>query len=129
MLLAAMIGLAFVIPAQTQPVHYGATTPSLFPSIGAALVGIGGLWLILLPDRTRTVDLRPLARNAGVAALASLGFAGIQWIGYLWTAPVLTIVLTLMVGQRRPLWLSLGGVAAPVALWALFALVLQRPLP
>lgn len=127
--LVAALLMWVVIPAQTSTASYGSTSPAMFPLIGAAAVGIGALWLMIAPRSGATIDLRPAARAIGIALLGAAGFGALDWLGYVWIASPLVLTLMLLVGQRNPLWLVAGGIAAPLGIWAIFVMVLDRPLP
>lgn len=129
LLLASAALLWIVIPAQTAVVSYGSTSPSLFPSIGACAVAFGGLWLLIAPTLHRMPDLRAPAGAVMVALFGVIGFLAMRWLGYIWVAPVFTLALMLFAGQRDPRWLFAGGICAPLGIWALFVLVLERSLP
>ena len=50
-------------------------------------------------------------------------------VGYLLAAPVMILILMLMIGERRPLWLVTGILIIPLAVWGTIELLLKRPLP
>ncbi|SIT12438.1 tripartite tricarboxylate transporter TctB family protein [Paracoccus saliphilus] len=129
LLLVSTVLLWVVVPSQTSAVSYGSTSPSLFPSLGVSAIGLGGLWLLIAPTLHRLPDLRVPAGAIAVALFGVAGFLAIQAIGYVWMAPVFTLTLMLIAGQRDPKWLLFGGVASPLGIWALFVLVLERSLP
>lgn len=126
--LLGAVALWLVIPAQTATVSYGATTPALFPSIGAATMLAAGLWLAAFP----TGRMHPNGRAILGAALLAALTAGAVWamtrFGYLVAAPPAVVLLMLFSGQRNILWLLLGALA-PAVIWAIFTLGLDRALP
>lgn len=124
---AALLWL--VIPAQTTAVSYGSTSPALFPSIGVGAVMLGGLWLLIAPTAHQMPDLRAPFGGLMVALFGGIGFLAMRWLGFIWVAPVFTLVLMFFAGQRDPRWLILGGIGAPLGIWALFVFVLERSLP
>lgn len=126
---AAVLMIWLVIPAQTRTVSYGSTTPALFPTLGAMLCGLGGLWLVLGRGVGPSRSAGSVVAAGGIGLLALIALIALFKIGFLTVAPVIVLTLMLLAGQRRPLWLILGGLVAPFVIWAVFALLLERNLP
>lgn len=133
-LAAAVLWQAQSMPRLSgQP--YGAGT---FPTIIAAMLAAGGLWLTVAGFRTRGVQavfIAPWLRLPGaiMRVLAVPGFVIVyalfsRQVGFpLLVPPLLTAFLWLTTG--RPLLSALVAVAATLAIWLLFARVLMVPLP
>jgi len=58
-----------------------------------------------------------------------MGLGLMYFVGFLIAAPLLVMVLMLMIGERRPIWLITGIVLIPLAMWSSIELLLKRPLP
>ena len=50
-------------------------------------------------------------------------------IGFKLAAPFLGLSVMMLAGERRWLWLSVGSLGMPLAIWLLFEVLLGRPLP
>jgi putative tricarboxylic transport membrane protein len=50
-------------------------------------------------------------------------------VRFLIAAPLLVMVLMLLIGERRPLWLATGIVLVPLGIWSCIELLLNQPLP
>ena len=61
--------------------------------------------------------------------LLMAGLYMMRLLGFRIAAPLLVMVLMLMVGERRPLWLFTGVVMVPLGIWSSIELLLKRPLP
>lgn len=125
----ALALLLFVIPAQVEVVDYGWVRPETLPSLAAAAL----LLLGLLQAAIGGGAIRP-ERRAIVRALLYLGYtAAAVWamgrLGFVWVAPAMVLLLMLWIGERRPLWLGLGTVAVPAAVWGVVVGLLDRTLP
>jgi putative tricarboxylic transport membrane protein len=49
--------------------------------------------------------------------------------GFVYVAPGLALVVMLFIGERRPVWLLSGIIAAPALIWLIVEQLLERPLP
>ena len=114
---------------------YGAGT---FPTVIAAMLAAGGVWLTVAGVRARgvpAVAVAPWLRRPGavVRVLAVPGFVVIyalfsRQVGFpLLVPPLLAAFLWITTG--RPLLSVVLAVVATAAIWVLFARVLMVPLP
>ena len=131
-LLVALFGLAlmvWIIPAHTETVEQGWMRPQTIPDICAVLLIALGLLHAVLP--TGVVILRPkeTLRVLMFAFAAGIGLWAMDQFGFLLAAPVLALIVMLLVGERRPVWLGAGAVALPVAIWFAVVVLLERTLP
>lgn len=119
-----------VIPAQTESVYPdGSIPPEVLPMFYAAMIGLFGTALACQRAEATALDLRQGAKTAGFFLLALVGVLAMQHFGFLLAAPVLALVLLWLVGERRPLWLALGGLGGPLLIWTVFEVLLGRLLP
>jgi putative tricarboxylic transport membrane protein len=103
--------------------------PAALPIITIAVVIIASIVHLIFPSGKAEFDV-PLALRAGRFFVISLiGICLMHFVGFLIAAPLLIMVLMLLIGERRPLWLIAGIVLIPLAMWSSIELLLNRPLP
>ena len=131
-LVVAVLGailLFWIIPQHTETVDYAWLRPSTLPIITTAIVIISSIVHLIFPSGKAEFDV-PLALRAGCFFVISLiGICLMHFVGFLIAAPLLVMVLMLLIGERRPLWLIAGIVLIPLAMWSSIELLLNRPLP
>jgi len=121
--------LFWIIPRHTETVAYGWLRPATLPIITTVIVIITSIVHLLFPTGKAEFDV-PLALRAGLFFVISLiGLYVMHLAGFLVAAPLLVMVLMLLIGERRPLWLFAGIVLIPLATWSSIELLLKRPLP
>ncbi len=131
-LLVALTGLVLwlvVIPANTETVGSGWIRPETLPlACAIALVGLG---LLQAVPRGRPVELSTAQTlRAGLfAALAFLAVWAMAAGGFRIAAPAFALALMLLVGERRPVWLAVGAIGVPAAIWLTAVPLLDRTLP
>ena len=124
-----IILLFWIIPRHTETVDYGWLRPATLPVITAVIVIITSLVHLIFPTGKAEFDV-PLALRAGLFFVISLiGLYVMHLAGFLVAAPLLVMVLMVLIGERRPLWLVAGIVVLPLAMWSSIVLLLGRPLP
>ena len=131
-LVVAVLGaivLLWIIPRHTETVASGWLEPATLPIITTVVVIIASIVHFFLPTGKAEFDV-PLALRAGLFFVISfIGLYVMHRAGFLVAAPLLVMVLMLLVGERRPLWLFTGIVLIPLAMWSAIVLILKRPLP
>jgi len=121
--------LFWIIPRHTETVDYAWLRPATLPIITAVIVIISSIIHLIFPAGKAAFDV-PLALRAGLFFVISLiGLCLMHFFGFLIAAPLLVMVLMLLIGERRPLWLIAGIVLIPLAMWSSIELLLNRPLP
>ena len=124
-----IILLFWIIPRHTETVDYAWLRPATLPVITAVIVIITSLVHLIFPTGKAEFDV-PLALRAGLFFVISLiGLYVMHLAGFLVAAPLLVMVLMVLIGERRPLWLVAGIVVLPLAMWSSIVLLLGRPLP
>lgn len=104
--------------------------PSLFPRIaGWMLLSLGVLQMVFAGGATWLPQRRDLGRLAVVIGLLVAAAVLLPIAGFIPTAICLMAATILLVHERRPLWASISILGLPLMVWALFEVVLQRPLP
>ena len=127
--LAGIILLLWIIPNQTETVAFGWLKPNTLPNIITIVIIILGLFHFILPSGKAEFDIK-LALRIGLffmITMASLYFMSV--VGFLIAAPIMVMIVMILIGERRPLWLVSGIVLGPAAIWAAVDLLLNRPLP
>ena len=131
-LVAAVLGLIllfWIIPRHTETVDYAWLRPATLPVITAVIVVVSSIVHIIFPSGKAEFDVR-LALRAGLFFVISLAALCLMYfVGFLIAAPLLVMVLMLLIGERRPLWLIAGIGLIPLAMWSSIELLLNRPLP
>ena len=124
-----VILLFWIIPQHTETVDYGWLRPATLPKITACIVMISSIIHFAFPSGRAEFDV-PLALRAGLFFVISLtGLFLMHLVGFRIAAPLMVMVVMLLVGERRPLWLIAGIVLIPLAMWSSIELLLNRPLP
>ena len=127
--LAGIILLFWIIPNHTETVAFGWLKPNTLPNIVTIVIIILGLFHFILPSGKAEFDIK-LALRIGLffmITMASLYFMSV--VGFLIAAPIMVMIVMILIGERRPLWLVSGIVLGPAAIWAAVDLLLNRPLP
>ena len=127
--LAGIILLFWIIPNHTETVAFGWLKPNTLPNIITIVIIILGLFHFILPSGKAEFDIK-LALRIGLffmITMASLYFMSV--VGFLIAAPIMVMIVMILIGERRPLWLVSGIVLGPAAIWATVDLLLNRPLP
>ncbi|MFV0512554.1 MAG: tripartite tricarboxylate transporter TctB family protein [Jhaorihella sp.] len=120
---------AVVIPWQVETVAYGWLKPRTLPRILAVFMVICGAILAIWPPADRMGRDTRWSRAALFAALLAAALALMSRLGFVLIAPVMALVIMLLAGERRPLWLILGAGGMPLLIWLVVAWLLERPLP
>jgi putative tricarboxylic transport membrane protein len=118
----------WIIPRHTETVDYGWLRPATLPNVTAIIVIVASIIHVIFPSGKAEFD-GPLAMRAGFFFVISLaGLFLMHHVGFLIAAPLLIMVLMLLIGERRPLWLAIGVVLVPLGIWSAIELLLKRSL-
>jgi Tripartite tricarboxylate transporter TctB family len=131
-IVAAVFGSAllfWIIPRHTEAVNYGWLRPATLPNVTAVVLVIASIIHILFPAGTAEFDVRPAMRAGLFFAISLAGLFLMHHVRFLIAAPLLVMVLMLLIGERRPLWLVTGIVLVPLGIWSCIELLLNQPLP
>lgn len=124
--------LLWGIPAnvKTVPGIFVYPNPALFPQIAAVLmIALGAMQMVFTKTKADVPTLRKVLLFLAVAGATLLAMLGIRVFGYLPVAFALMILVCVITGERRPVWLATVIVGLPIGIWLLFEQVLDRPLP
>lgn len=127
-----LFGLAMVflvIPNYVEDVQGGNLSPKTMPSVIGWVIAVCGGLLVLKPTTHKAPDTRFFAQAAAYVAILGTAIYAMSLWGFLYVSPVLALVIMLMIGERRPLWLGVGVVVMPAAIWFLVTQLLERGLP
>jgi putative tricarboxylic transport membrane protein len=131
-LLVALAGLLLwlvVVPANTETVGSGWIRPDTLPlACAVALVVLG---LLQAGPRGAPIEVTgaQVLRAGLFAALAFLAVWAMAAGGFRLAAPAFALALMLLVGERRPVWLAIGAIGVPAAIWLTAVPLLDRTLP
>lgn len=124
--------LLWGIPAnvKTVPGIFVYPNPALFPQIAAVLmIALGFMQMVFTKTDADVPSLRKFLLFLAVAGATLLAMLGIRVFGYLPVAFALMVLVCVITGERRPVWLATVVVGLPIGIWLLFEQVLNRPLP
>ena len=132
-LAVALFGLALmmvVIPGQVETVDYGWVRPETVPNaMAVALIVLGLMQAAFAKDGSAAWRTHAALRALGYLAVTTLAVWAMGQFGFIVIAPVMMLVLMLLIGERRLLWLGLGVGAVPVIVWLTVVRLLDRTLP
>lgn len=127
-----LAGLAlyfYVIPNFVDHIDYGAIHPATMPSAVAILLSISGAALILKPTDQQPPDAALFLRATMYMAILVGGVVLMARFGFVMIAPPLALVIMLLIGERRPLWIVSGVAVMPFLIWLVIKILLERNLP
>ena len=130
---SALIGAGFlfvIIPWQTERAALlTALNPKDYPTAAAILMIATGLVQFVVPTGSAVLDWGRMSRAVTIVAICLVGTLLLDLAGYLIAGPLVVGAVMLLTGERRWLWLGVGFLVMPAAIWAVFELLLRRPLP
>ena len=127
--LAGAILFLWIIPNQVETMSFGWLKPSTFPNILSIIMIALGLLHFCFPAGTAVLERRLLLRLLFIFALCLVAVFLMNFVGFIFVAPVLVLIIMILIGERRPLWLLISVVLVPVSLWVIIAQVLEKSLP
>lgn len=121
--------LVWVIPGHTETVSYGWMRPATLPQICAVALVVLGAVLGLRPVGPVAVDRVEAGVVVLVAVLSAVAIWALGRVGFAISAPVFAAVLVAVIGERRWAWALAGIMGAPILIWLVVQVILNRPLP
>tara|TARA_B110000091_G_scaffold214018_1_gene265440 strand:- start:1887 stop:2312 length:426 start_codon:yes stop_codon:yes gene_type:complete len=118
-----------VIPAQIDGGSGSWVLPATIPNAVSIVMAACGLLLMLKPTNQRGHNTQDLMFAVMYFVLLAFGLFVMSYAGFVYTAPFIALIIMLLIGERRPVWLGIGVIGLPVIIWVLVAQVLERPLP
>ena len=131
-LVVATLGLVllFVIfPIAIEDIDDGSIRPDTVPSAIAGFLVACGILLALKPGENAKSGTHELVMVLVYLAVIAAGLFAMSRFGFAIVSPFLALAIMLIFGERRPIWLTLGAVGMPAAIWLLVVQILERPLP
>ena len=119
----------FVIPANVEPITGGSIHPDTFPNALSLLIALCGLALVFKPTGHRVQGAREMALAVVYFGVICLSLFAMVFMGYAVVSPALALILMLLIGERRAVWLVAGSAVMPAIIWVLVEVVLERGLP
>ena len=111
-----LFGLAvyfLIIPAYVEQVDGGNLAPNTLPNAVSIVIAVCGALLMLKPTAHEPPNGRYFAAAAVYVAVLGAAIYAMSWFGFVYVASILALILMLMIGERRPLWLAAGVVVIP----------------
>ncbi len=127
--IAGAVLLFWIIPAQTEVLDSGWLNPTTLPRITATIIMFAGIIHVLFPAGTAEFDIKFSLRMGMFFIVTVAGIYLMSVIGFIIAAPLLVLVIMLMIGERRPLWLAMGIILLPALIWFCVDFLLDKPLP
>jgi putative tricarboxylic transport membrane protein len=125
----AILLIFWIIPNHTEVAEFSSLEPSTLPYITAGIALIMGLLQLIFPSGKAEFNLGPAFKVAFFFAVSLAGLYIMSLVGFLIAAPLLVLVVMMLIGERRPLWLISGIVIMPLVMWASVEILLNWPLP
>ena len=122
--------LLFVIfPIGIEDIDDGSIRPDTLPNVIAGFLLVCGILLTLRPGQQLPNDSKELMTVLIYLAVIAVGLFAISRFGFAIVSPFLALAIMILFGERRPIWLALGCLVMPAAIWLLVVQLLERPLP
>ena len=126
-----------IIPVQTELVEDSSMQPGTYPSIALWIVaGLSSVIIVRSVFLWRTQADSPIPigwDNVGtlllVGAILAAAFVAMDYLGYIVGGIGLVAALMLYMGVRNPVVLIAVSIGAPVTVWLVFDVLLERSLP
>ncbi len=128
-LLFGLAMLFIVIPEYVEDIDGGNLSPKTMPTIVTWVITICGGLLVLKPTNHTAPDVRFFVWAFAYIVVLAAAIYAMSLVGFLYVAPALALVIMLMIGERRPLWLGFGVVLMPALIWFLVTQLLERGVP
>jgi putative tricarboxylic transport membrane protein len=126
---AGAILFFWIIPNQTEIVDSGWLRPATLPKITSIVVILTGLVQFVFPTGKEEFDLALTLRVILFFVLSLIALYLMNLLGFLIAAPAFVLIVMILIGERRLLWLVSGICLIPVAIWVAVDILLNRPLP
>ena len=119
----------FIFPIEIEKLDYGWVRPQTLPNICAFLLIIFGMLHFIFPKGKVDLDFENAIWSSVFAFVSFLAVYGFFKFGFIYTAPIFSLMIMLLIGEKRILWLSLGIFLIPFLIWLSVSQVLGRFLP
>ena len=119
----------WIIPDQTEIADSGWLKPATLPKITSITIILSGVIHFIFPTGKAEFDVAFSLRVGLFFVISVIGLYLMNLIGFVLAAPILILVIMIIVGERRPLWLVSGIILLPASIWFCVNLLLNKPLP
>ncbi|MEP4196104.1 MAG: tripartite tricarboxylate transporter TctB family protein [Aliishimia sp.] len=119
----------YLIPTQVETVDFGSIRPKTMPQVLSVILIVSGAMLMLKPADGTDLQPLPWGKTSVIVAVLVAGLFAMSRVGFEFAAAPLALVLMLVMGERRPLWLGIGTLGMPALIWFAVTILLERPLP
>jgi|GEM_PF-1486428 len=118
---ASLLIIFWVIPAQTTPGRELGLSPQLIPTVCSAAIGLLAVFrfiaTLLSVRPAEAIDAAPFRYAIGMIAATAAGIAAITYLGWPTGGAILSLLVVLMLGERRPLILGALPVSVAILLY------------
>ena len=119
----------FIIPNFVEITDPGSIQPDTFPNALSLTITFCGLILAFKPTTHQLHRLSDFVLTGVYFGLLCLSVLAMTFFGYILVSPVLAMTLMLLIGERRPFWLTCGALIMPALIWLIIEILLGRSLP
>ncbi len=127
--ISGIILYLYVIPIFVEVADSGAIQPDTFPNALSIMIAVSGIILAIKPTNHRLHSTRDMMMSGMYFTVICLNLYAMTFFGYVLVSPFLALILMLLIGERRPLWLGSGVLAIPTLIWLIVEVLLGRGLP
>ena len=119
----------FIFPIEIEKIDYGWVRPQTLPNICAFLLIIFGMVQFIFPKGKVDLNFNQILWAGIFMFAAFIAIFGFHNFGFIYTAPIFSLTIMLLIGERRIPWLLLGVFLIPFLIWLSVDQVLGRFLP
>ncbi len=128
-LIMGLVLFFWIIPYQTEIMESGWLKPTTLPRITSVIMIISGAVHFIFPTGKADFDLRFTLRVGLFFVISVIGLYLMGKFGFVLVAPTLILIIMLIIGERRPVWLISGIILLPLTIWYCVDFLLDKPLP
>ena len=119
----------FIFPIEIEKIDYGWVRPQTLPNICAFLLIIFGMVQFIFPKGKVDLNFNQILWSGIFMFAAFIAIFGFHNFGFIYTAPIFSLTIMLLIGERRIPWLLLGVLLIPFLIWLSVDQILGRFLP
>jgi len=125
----ALLMLFHFIPTQVEDVDYGWVKPATIPNIVVGFILVLSCIQLFFTRVEPQLQLGVVLRACGFFCLGLLTLWAMSLFGFIYIAPLSALLIMLLIGERRVLWLTIGSAVIPFVIWLIIDVLLNRQLP